>query len=77
MTHEPRVRRRTLSVGLGWMISSPLRGRTWRVLWHDGGTGGFRSAAGFVPETRTAVVVLSNSARSTTTIGVKVLEALS
>jgi serine-type D-Ala-D-Ala carboxypeptidase/endopeptidase len=75
-THDPRVRRRTLSVGLGWMISTPVRGRRWRVLWHDGGTGGFRSAGGFVPETRTAVVVLSNSARSTTIIGVKVLEAL-
>jgi D-alanyl-D-alanine-carboxypeptidase/D-alanyl-D-alanine-endopeptidase len=58
------------------MISSPLRGRGWRVLWHDGGTGGFRSAVGIVPQTRTAVVVLANSARSTTAIGVKVLEAI-
>ncbi len=33
-------------------------------IWHNGGTGGFRSWVGFIPEKRAGVVVLSNTARS-------------
>jgi D-alanyl-D-alanine-carboxypeptidase/D-alanyl-D-alanine-endopeptidase len=73
MTHEPRARRRILSVGLGWFMLPLQRGRPHQVIWHDGGTGGFRSVAGFVAETRTAVVVLSNSSRSVHTIGQEIL----
>lgn len=75
LTHELRARKRKLSIGLGW-LSMPIRGQRFPVLWHDGGTGGFRSVAGFVRETETVVVVLSNSSRAVTTIGVKVLEAI-
>ncbi|MBB5867358.1 CubicO group peptidase (beta-lactamase class C family) [Allocatelliglobosispora scoriae] len=32
-------------------------------LWHNGGTGGFRSWVGFIPQRRAGVVVLSNTAR--------------
>jgi CubicO group peptidase (beta-lactamase class C family) len=45
------------------------------VLWHTGGTGGFRSFLGFVKETETGVVVLSNCARSVDAIGFRILEA--
>jgi len=31
------------------------------IVWHNGGTGGYRSYMGFNPETRVGVVVLSNS----------------
>ncbi len=48
-THEPRASRRGQSVGLGWMIMSD-RDLPGPILWHDGGTGGFRSIAGFVAE---------------------------
>jgi CubicO group peptidase (beta-lactamase class C family) len=44
-------------VGLAWMHDS-IAGR--RVIWHNGGTGGFRSYAGFIPEERRALVVLAN-----------------
>jgi len=74
LTHEPRVRRGKLHVGLGW-LSLPLgRGRA-RALWHNGGTGGFRAFAGFVPGAGAAVVVLSNSARSVDALGFRLLEA--
>lgn len=73
MTQEPRVRRRILSIGLGWFMLPLQRGRPLQVIWHDGGTGGFRSVAGFVAETGTAVVVLSNSSRSVHTIGQEIL----
>jgi serine-type D-Ala-D-Ala carboxypeptidase/endopeptidase len=64
------------SSGLGW-ARGPLRGGASDVVWHNGGTGGFRSFAGFVEDARTAVVVLSNSARSVDAIGFRLLETLS
>lgn len=73
-THEPRARPGRLSQGLGW-AGLPLRGHTHQVLWHTGGTGGFRSFLGFVKETETGVVVLSDCARSVDAIGFRILEA--
>jgi CubicO group peptidase (beta-lactamase class C family) len=46
------------------------------LLFHNGGTGGFRSFAGFVPATATAVAVLSNSARSVDALGSRILERI-
>jgi hypothetical protein len=46
------------------------------VLWHNGGTSGFRSFVAFTGETHTAVVVLSNSARSVDRLGLRLLKAL-
>jgi CubicO group peptidase (beta-lactamase class C family) len=47
------------------------------MLWHNGGTGGFRSFLGFVPDTHVGVVVLSNSSRSVDAIGFRLLESIS
>jgi len=75
-THAPRARGRGgLAVGLGW-TRLPLLGTGHELLFHNGGTGGFRSFAGFVWETNTAVVVLSNSARSVDALGFHILERL-
>jgi len=74
-THEPRAHRGPLVQCLGW-VELPLRGGDRRVLWHNGGTGGFRSFVGLVKESETGVVVLSNSSRSVDAIGFRVLEAL-
>ena len=58
-----------VQVGLGWlMMSDPLRGR---VVWHNGGTWGFRSFAGIAPDQSSAAVVLSNTARSVDRIGLE------
>ena len=76
LTHEVRARKRGLSVGLGWLMLPVERGRPHIVIWHDGGTGGFRSVAGFVKETSTAVVVLSSSSRAVDRIGLKILREL-
>jgi D-alanyl-D-alanine-carboxypeptidase/D-alanyl-D-alanine-endopeptidase len=75
-THEPRARRGRLSQGLGW-ASLPLRGDSRRMLWHNGGTGGFRSFVGFIEESETGVAVLSNCSRSVDAIGFRILEACS
>jgi serine-type D-Ala-D-Ala carboxypeptidase/endopeptidase len=75
-TQLPRLRgaRRT-EVGLGWLIARPP-GAAGPVLWHNGGTSGFRSFAAVVREGGTAVVVLSNTARSVDRLGLRLLKAL-
>lgn len=48
-----------VDVALGWHITSnPTR----QIVWHNGGTGGFRSFIGFDPAARLGVVVLTNAA---------------
>jgi CubicO group peptidase (beta-lactamase class C family) len=47
-----------LEIALGWHIST-RNGR--EIVWHNGGTGGYRSWIGFDPKSRTGVVVLSNT----------------
>jgi hypothetical protein len=46
------------------------------MLWHNGGTGGFRSFISFAPDTSVGVVVLSNSARSFDAIGFRIRESI-
>ena len=53
-----------LDIALGWHIST-RNGR--EIVWHNGGTGGYRTWIGFDPKSRTGVVVLSNTS---TTAGV-------
>ena len=72
----PRVRvGRRIAAGLGWMLE-PLGGTGHRIAWHNGGTIGFRSFAGLVRETGTAVIVLSNTGRSVDLLGLRILEEL-
>ena len=63
-----KVRRPTgvpgLEISLGWHLLT-RNGR--QIIWHNGGTGGYRSFLGYDPESRVGVVVLSNAE---TTVGV-------
>jgi CubicO group peptidase (beta-lactamase class C family) len=47
-------------IGLAWHINTD------GVIWHNGGTGGYRSFMGFQPKTGRGVVVLANSAGADT-----------
>lgn len=47
-----------LEVALGWHIFTS-NGK--EIIWHNGGTGGYRSFIGFDPKTRVGVVALSNA----------------
>ncbi|MEM8534494.1 MAG: serine hydrolase domain-containing protein [Chloroflexota bacterium] len=47
-------------VGLGWHIKALPEGRS-TILWHNGGTGGYRSYMGLVKQQEIGVVVLSNN----------------
>ncbi len=44
-------------------------------MWHNGGTFGFRSFAGYVPEAGIAAVVLTNTLRGVDGLGFKLLDA--
>lgn len=58
-THrEQRVVSDTTSIGMGWQIREVGDSR---IVWKDGGTGGFQSFIGFDPERGVGVVLLSNS----------------
>ncbi|SMC88161.1 serine hydrolase domain-containing protein [Kibdelosporangium aridum] len=47
-----------MSLGLGWHIVTLASGR--KVVFHDGGTGGFTSLAGFSPKDGTGVAIIVN-----------------
>lgn len=59
-------------VGLGWIISKGAEGD---VIWHNGGTGGYRTYCGFVKETGKGVVVLTNSDKGADDIGFRLLNS--
>jgi D-alanyl-D-alanine-carboxypeptidase/D-alanyl-D-alanine-endopeptidase len=62
----------TMHVGLGWHIAT--RGER-SFVWHNGGTGGFRSFLGFDAAAGWGVVVLTNTSRSVDAIGLHLLDA--
>ncbi|UCG85682.1 MAG: serine hydrolase [Gemmatimonadota bacterium] len=72
-THAPRKQTNSpaTQVGLGWHIRKGENGET---VWHNGGTGGYRSFAGFVRGGSAGVVVLTNSNRSADDIGFHLLD---
>jgi CubicO group peptidase (beta-lactamase class C family) len=81
-TARPRARIGRAEIGLAWFVIGARHRRfAWTrarptVLMHDGGTGGFRSFAGVIPERDAAVVVLANQARQVGTVGWRVLREL-
>jgi D-alanyl-D-alanine-carboxypeptidase/D-alanyl-D-alanine-endopeptidase len=60
-----------MEVGLGWHIA---KGSDGDIIWHNGGTGGYRSFAGFVKEKQKGIVVLTNSTESVDDIGFHLLD---
>jgi serine-type D-Ala-D-Ala carboxypeptidase/endopeptidase len=46
-----------MEIAYGWLVQS-RGGRS--IIWHNGGTGGYRSFVGFDPKSRVGVVVLTN-----------------
>jgi CubicO group peptidase (beta-lactamase class C family) len=62
-THTPRRDAgRNMQIGLAWHIMSRPSGN---IVWHNGGTGGYRSYVGFDPVRRLGVVLLSNVGNAT------------
>jgi D-alanyl-D-alanine-carboxypeptidase/D-alanyl-D-alanine-endopeptidase len=59
-------------VALGWHINKRYGTE---IIWHNGGTGGYRTFIGFAPAKRAAVVVLSNANSGQDDIGLHILES--
>jgi len=73
LAQQPQARiGKGLQVGLCWFIVT-RRDRP-RVVWHNGGTWGFRSFAGFAPDQGTGAVVMSNTSRSVDRLGLRLVQ---
>ena len=60
-----------MDIGMGWHIRKfPSR----QIVWHNGGTGGYRTIAAFDPSTRRGAVVLTNSAQGADDLAFHLLE---
>jgi CubicO group peptidase (beta-lactamase class C family) len=70
--HEPRRDAGGIRIGLNWLIRTMSQDR---IVWHNGGTGGFRTFIGFDPERQIGAVVLSNSAQGVDDIGFHLINA--
>jgi CubicO group peptidase (beta-lactamase class C family) len=62
-----------VQIGLAWHRTTLPAGPT--IVWHNGGTGGYRSFAGFNEATGRGVVVLTNTAVGVDDIGMHLLDA--
>jgi D-alanyl-D-alanine-carboxypeptidase/D-alanyl-D-alanine-endopeptidase len=58
-------------MAMAWHIK---KGENGDVIWHNGGTGGYRSFAGFVKETGKGVILLTNSSAAADDIGFYLLD---
>ena len=59
-------------VGLGWVT---MKRNSMEIIWHNGGTGGYRTFTGFIKGGDKGVVVLSNSNASVDDIGIHLLDS--
>ena len=64
-----------IRIGLGWHILEPI-GTDRQIVWHNGCTGGYHSYIGFIKETQTGVVVLSNSVNPIEAAAMEILKLL-
>ena len=60
-----------IHVALGWLVLSKYDRE---IIWHNGGTGGYRSFCGFTADNQRGVVVLTNSSHSVDAIGLHILD---
>jgi len=70
-SHEVRkIFSGNMDIGLNWII---LNQGDNKIIWHNGGTGGYHSFAGFDPVKRVAIVLLTNSSHDNDDIGLHLL----
>jgi CubicO group peptidase (beta-lactamase class C family) len=72
LCHQKYVDAKKHDMGLGWVLQKNKN----HILWHNGGTGGFRSYLGIDKHKKCAVVVLANYVINTDKIGIGILDSL-
>jgi len=60
---------KTVHVGLAWVTTDK------GIVWHNGGTGGYRSFLGFTADRRRGVIILTNTAADADDLGFATLDA--
>ncbi|WP_179319709.1 serine hydrolase [Winogradskyella helgolandensis] len=60
----------SFNIALGWHFANSNT-----IIWHNGGTGGYRAFTGFLNDFSKGVVVLTNSVSTVDAIGMKLLDA--
>ncbi|MFK7932099.1 MAG: serine hydrolase domain-containing protein [Saprospiraceae bacterium] len=68
--------KRSVWMAYGWLVSQLNETTNQPVVWQSGGTNGFRAYMGFVKDTQTGVVILSNTAKNVEELGFELLEIL-
>lgn len=63
-------------IGMGWHLVPEVKGLEGPVIWHNGGTGGYRSLMALHKPSRTGVVILSNTAADIDAQGFIILKML-
>jgi serine-type D-Ala-D-Ala carboxypeptidase/endopeptidase len=76
LTHQRRASRGPLGQALGWVSLEHRPGDPKPTLWHNGGTGGFRSFCAIARDQQCRVVVVANDCRSVDRIGWDLVRAL-
>ncbi len=75
-THKARgSMQEGVEIGLAWILTKTPQMKQ-NIIWHNGGTGGYRSFVGFDKENQLGVVVLSNASVSVDPLGILILEYL-
>lgn len=81
LTYQVTDHQEDFERGLAWMIQ-PLKNeqdlkngtlKNPKVIWHNGGTAGFRSFCGFIKDGQQGIVILSNSSAGVDNIALKLL----
>lgn len=73
MVEKPRrpAGSQQMEIGMGWHIRHSKAGQ---IVWHNGGTGGYRTFAGYLKGGQIGAVVLANSNRGADDIGFHLLD---
>ena len=64
-----------LTIGMNWIRSFDDE-LAQNIIWHNGGTGGFRTYLGFTEDCQFGVFVLGNTANSVDALAVEILKSL-
>ena len=75
MAREPRAElAEGRRIGLAWITIKSDQGED--LTWHNGGTGGYRSFIGLIPDAKAGIVVLTNASSSPDPLALTALNAL-
>jgi len=72
LSHKVAYTNQEFEIGLGWHYDQDEKEN--KIIWHNGRTAGYSAFAGFIEDTTTGVIVLSNSNETIDDLGLKILD---